>query len=226
MGKVIMSGIVPQLVVPRVVDRNTLFLLHGDEVVDSGRDGVYITNNGVVVAAEAGQFGSALFFDGNSNLTFHLTEDCFAGTHDWTVEWWERRLSTKTSSAVFCRPITSSPSSGLILADDNGNRVLTLYESSTGASHDVATGRTIGDFQIGSWCHRAVVKHNGTYMAFQNGYKQASSVFTFTGDIAQSSQALRIGNYGNSMFYGYIDEFRISNIARWTEHFTPPTEPY
>ena len=27
-------------------------------------------------------------------------------------------------------------------------------------------------------------------------------------------------------YIGYIDEFRVSDIARWTESFTPPTEPY
>ena len=33
--------------------------------------------------------------------------------------------------------------------------------------------------------------------------------------------------YGDQYaFTGYIDEYRISNIARWTEDFTPPTEPY
>ncbi len=31
---------------------------------------------------------------------------------------------------------------------------------------------------------------------------------------------------GNQQFNGYIDELRISNTARWTANFTPPTIPY
>ena len=27
-------------------------------------------------------------------------------------------------------------------------------------------------------------------------------------------------------FYGYISEFRVSNIARYTTNFVPPTKPY
>ena len=34
------------------------------------------------------------------------------------------------------------------------------------------------------------------------------------------------GNSGPREFDGYIDEIRISNVARWTAAFTPPTAPY
>lgn len=40
--------------------------------------------------------------------------------------------------------------------------------------------------------------------------------------------SLMIGKYRDYGLYlnGMIDEFRISNIARWTSNFTPPARPY
>lgn len=48
-------------------------------------------------------------------------------------------------------------------------------------------------------------------------------VITNTGVAVSTAQS----KYGDSSPYiGYMDEFRVSDIARWTESFTPPTEPY
>ena len=35
---------------------------------------------------------------------------------------------------------------------------------------------------------------------------------------------MQFGSY--PQFYGWLDEVRISNVARWTTNFTPPTTPY
>ena len=36
-----------------------------------------------------------------------------------------------------------------------------------------------------------------------------------------------IGSQGTNLYYkGYMDEIRVSNVARWTESFVPPTQPY
>ena len=199
---------------------STVFFLNGDSVADSSKNAVAITNTGVVVSTAQSRFGgSSLYFNGSANITFCLPEDCFAGTHDWTVDWWEYRLGAKTSSAVFCRPITASASSGLILCDDNGQGGLGMYESSAGSSHNVASGVKIGTRTLNAWVHRAVVKKNGVYTAYENGVKVTS--VTYTGSIATSTTPMRIGNYGTSMFYGYIDEFRISDVAKWSEDFNP-----
>ena len=35
-----------------------------------------------------------------------------------------------------------------------------------------------------------------------------------------------MSNSYSEFLYGYIDELRISNIARWTSSFTVPSAPY
>lgn len=38
--------------------------------------------------------------------------------------------------------------------------------------------------------------------------------------------ARNVPDTNNNGYFGYLDEIRVSNIARWTSDFTPPTEPY
>ena len=224
MGNVFFGGGKVGMKTPSLVDAFTVLLLHGDSLKDSGINNVAITNRGVEVSTTQSKFGGkSLYFNGSSNLTFTLPVDCFAGTQDWTVEWWEYRLGTNTSSAVFYKPLSNSVC-GMILCDDNGQGTLTMYESSNGSSHNVASGLKLGSTLLNQWVHRAIVKASGVYTAYENGVKVNS--LTYSSNIPTSSYPMCIGYYGIAMFYGYINEFRISNTARWTEAFTPPTESY
>jgi hypothetical protein len=75
------------------------------------------------------------------------------------------------------------------------------------------------------WFHVAFVRSSGTLTLYINGQEKASS------STAQSYSTLsapaNLGFDGSSAFFvGYMDEFRVSDIARWTSDFTPPTAPY
>ena len=81
-----------------------------------------------------------------------------------------------------------------------------------------------------TWYHVAVVKNNGVTKLYVNGIQEGSD-FTDTINYADSG-AIHIGGrfevFNNSLIgiTGHIDEFRISNTARYTANFTPPTEPF
>lgn len=75
------------------------------------------------------------------------------------------------------------------------------------------------------WNHIAFVCHSGMIKIYLNGLlviSKAKYTYTFP------SGNFYIGSRFNANydFNGYIDELRISNIARWTSDFTPPTKPY
>lgn len=78
-----------------------------------------------------------------------------------------------------------------------------------------------------AWHHVAIVRHSGTTVIYQDGtsvgsasdatnYNNTTGLFTYGQNIHQN----------NSSTPGWIDEFRLSNIARWTTNFTPPTSAY
>jgi hypothetical protein len=81
--------------------------------------------------------------------------------------------------------------------------------------------------QLGVWYHLAVSRDaSGVRRFFVNG----ALVSTQTGSPAPTdSSGLftlgRPGDYPDEYFAGYIDEVRLSSIARYTANFTPPTTP-
>ena len=105
---------------------------------------------------------------------------------------------------------------------------LFFYASSASTSWDIANGINIANgFPVSTWFHVAVTKQGSTYRSFINGTQSAtwtSSLTPVSGGPVQLG-----GNTGDltSCFYGFLDEFRLSNgIARWTAPFTPPNQPY
>jgi hypothetical protein len=79
----------------------------------------------------------------------------------------------------------------------------------------------MGSYIYGAWTHYAVVRNGSKFYTFQNGIQK--STWTSTKSIYNTGGSLYLGSYGGgNNFAGYIDEFRISNIARWTSDFTPP----
>jgi predicted membrane-bound spermidine synthase len=82
---------------------------------------------------------------------------------------------------------------------------------------------------INTWQHIAAVRYGDVWSLYVDGTLKAST--TDAGNSPNLSLVFWIGdnNAGagaNVPFIGHIDELRISNVARWTSNFTPPTAPY
>ena len=79
----------------------------------------------------------------------------------------------------------------------------------------------------GVWEHWAFVRHEGTVMWFKNGIMTNSD--TNTEDTNDADGTFYIGyseTWGGGLPDTYLDEIRISDVARWTSNFTPPSQPY
>ena len=77
-----------------------------------------------------------------------------------------------------------------------------------------------------TWYHTAMVRTNGTMKFFVNG-TQAISDFTDTSDYS-NRDTLTLGGFYSTDYLmdGYIDEFRVTNKARYTSNFTAPTKEF
>ena len=205
------------------IDANTLLLLNGETLTDTSQYNVPITNNGVQISTAQAKFGnSSMYFDGKSNLLISMPALGLNFNEDWTLEWWEYTpINPGTTSAVFCMP---NRANGFVSYSPSSNSVR-LFAGNN--AWDFIPVTTIGTFIASSWTHRAICKTGTTIYAFQNG--RLFDTITTSGTLT-STENLYIGYRATSSnagyFKGYLDEIRVSNIARWTSNFTPPTEPY
>lgn len=205
-------------------DENTLLLLHGDDLSDSSKNGLTITNSGVVVSDVQSKFGGkSLYFNGSSRITFPAIN---FGSGDFTIDWWEY-VTSSSSKCRFASSYTSESSvyGGLVCGYGGTN----LYAGSAiNNSFNIVNGTAMLSNTLNTWVHWAIVRNGTTLITYRNGVKFAS--VAFSGSLAYSTNyPAVIGDYragDHAQFIGYIDEFRISNIARWTANFTPPTEAY
>jgi hypothetical protein len=99
----------------------------------------------------------------------------------------------------------------------------------TGATNYHFTDGNLSSMQEGVWAHVAVTRQDGYIRMFVNGFMTGYDA-NFNHNIPPSANDLVIGRHSDNApydFQGYLDEIRISKgIARWTENFIPPTEPY
>lgn len=204
-------------------DSYTKLLLHLDNnVIDSSDSSHSVSNNGVTFSNTIMKWGYSGYFSGSgANLSIPASSDWQQGSQTYTVDFWMYPLQTVNSWAgVFnCGSIGTFD---FYIRSDGSN---------TDANLHLGTG-TVGlsnAITFDSWNHVAIVKDDSNYVkvyidgVYING-TQASSI--------TPNETFYIG-YGFHTaasiydFKGYIEEFRISKgIERWTENFTPSTEPY
>lgn len=205
------------------IDENTLLLLHGEELIDSSQYEKIFTGNNVVISTEQSKFGGkSLYFNGtNAYITLPVYNDMMFGGNDFTIDWWEYR--TRTNGSIFNLNHTSG-GFGLLCTHLDGTKI---YTSSSGTTWDMFSGENAFSPTINQWTHWALVKNGNTWRTFKNGVKFWETTNTSSLN-ATNITGSTIGKQvpGSDYFQGYIDEFRISNVARWTSDFTPPDEAY
>ena len=203
-------------------DPHTLLLI--SDALEDWIGGHALTNNGVQVSTEQSRFGGkSLYFGGSHYLTIDDVSLC-NGSGDWTVDWWEYRTAAIGNTGTISRNGNNDNYSGLLLGYvDSIDGTLKFYASNNSSSWNVADSMASGYPLLNQWIHRSVVRSGSTFYAFENGVckgsANSSAAFSFT-------RPINIGYYLGGCFSGYMDEIRISDVARWTADFTPPQEAY
>lgn len=204
-------------------DKNTRLLLHGDSFEDSSYYSVPITNNGVQVLTAQSKFGEkSLYFNGNAKLFFPQKTIRF-GSDDFTIDWWEYADDSGAKSR-FCSAYTGQNAGGLLL----GYNSTLVYCGATAYDWSLISGAVMFNVEPRAWVHWAVVRVANTLTTYRNGKRFAQT--PINGSIAyDTAYDMVLGDYRSgdpNPFKGYIDEFRISDVARWIEDFEPPIAPY
>ena len=205
--------------VPAEKDEHTLLLLHCDDYSDSSMYGIELMDKSAQVSTEQSKFGGkSMYFNGSTRLSI---DDVSArifdfGTGDFTVEAWIYPEEISTDIFIF----SGSADGSFFFGRQTGN--FNLGIGRTGVLWDSVAPVPM---QANTWSHVAAVRSKGQVSLYVNGNQTGplanTNAYSMAGFIAC------IGSQGTNYYYkGYMDEIRVSNVARWTESFVPPTQPY
>lgn len=214
-------------------DIYTLLLCHaegadaGTTFVDSSRYARTLTANGNVQTDNAQfRFGStSALFDGSGDyISAADSADWNFGTNPWTIDAWVRWNSIAAQGTIFAHGTNGN----------NGQRLNTLTNGSL--DYEIWAGPNIvnmttpaSTITTGRWYHVAVVRQGGEWRLFVDG-RVAASLSGNNSSVADYTNTFRFGHdvpIGVGWAHnGWMDEMRVSTVARWLSNFNPPGRPY
>lgn len=217
-----------------MVDANTVLLLHmngapnGVLFKDSSRVPKVVTADGGKTVAEGFKFGRSALDTGKITIADHA--DFNFGSADFTIEAFVNLVAASLGGAtdvLFCRDGVSPNFGFRFIYQYNPNKWILDYsvDGTSFTSADFAGAITAADTPV----HIALVRHGSDLLLFKDG------VETLQGNTIAGTLHNGNVNPGVNFYTGTpsgvannmrVDELRVSNIARWTSNFTPPTKPY
>lgn len=210
-------------------DANTKLLLKFDDgVADVSGNDVALVSQGVTTSDAQSKFGGKSgYFNGSTAWIDFTVKSVFNPNADWTIDWWEYVETMVQAACIYNQTNgTYNNDRGILLGYQSSSNNEYTYLTDDASGWTIADSKTMGALTTGQWVHRAVVRSGNTYYTFRDGVQQAT--WTSTKSILSTATLGTIGRYANGIKYykGYIDEFRISDVARWTSSFTSPATPH
>jgi len=210
-------------------DSNTKLLLHftptGTTFTDSSPSPKTVTANGDAKCITSPISGTGLaYFDGTTPYDYVSVPDSddWHFTGDFTIESW---VNDTTWGTLFCQRANASTDLCPILlwgGRSSWNVLLSFNNTSWVANPTINTGTLTG---ITGPYHIALVRYGSTFTLYINGLVKGTYVSSST--FTNKSNPIYIGSHPDGYgIIGYLGEYRISTIARYTGEFTPQATPF
>lgn len=152
----------------------------------------------------------------------------YIGTGDFTIEFWIHPI-TGGHGSNWARMIAIGPNStngALYIVSQLATNpmVISVDSHSGGYNRLIDSSVTVPN---DTWSHIVLQRASGTYTLFIDGVSRGTSTSTVGNDITQRDVHFLMNSVNGEIFYGYIDEFRLTaGVARYSGDFTPPVAPY
>ena len=182
-----------------------------------GNPNEYSAEGSTALSTDEAKFGvSSVEFDGTSGQGVQQNVSSGFASGDFTSEFWIYSSSIRSQNCTLWDFRISGI--GLLLTNFNGQ--ISFFKDGSGSSSptSILTNDT--------WHHIAIVRTGSTGNVYVDGNLQITR--TIGTDDYSSHTVLLGNNVFNSSGYlsGYIDEYRDSNIVRYSSNFTPPTSAF
>ena len=205
-------------------EKTLIYITGNGSIVDSGPYGISLTNSAVTVNTSTKKFGTGSLYFSGSNTTLTATSSRLPiGFGDFTVEFWLNLPDASGTFGIFNIGNSGDfqdynvglfhSNNGLTFQYRNNPNDMGQFSVSTGSS-------TIGN---NTWHHIACVRHNDYIKIYIDGTHTGGT--TDVGGTFVTEDHLELGTHWDNTycFTGYIDDFRVSKRAVYTENFTAPT---
>jgi hypothetical protein len=213
---------VPTTLETTTANTNTLLNFTNAGIFDNAMINNLETVGNAQISTSVKKYGTgSMYFDGTGDALYATSQATTFGTGDFTLEFWIYFNAVNNSTTKFVYDMRNSGSTTASFLAQESNNTWTYWN---GAGSVLSTGFTSSTFAATTWTHVAICRSSGTTKFFVNG--------TQTGSVADTSSyansTLVFGaryNYANEL-NAYIDDLRISKVARYTANFTPPTAAF
>lgn len=232
-------------------DSNTILLWHcdGDEGATSFTDSstydpyeqttktLTAMGNAAITTAQSKFGGASAYFDGTGDKVYTNSSPNFILDGDFTIEFWTRSVNNTPQYNSIVSSFGSAGNfqyAGYWAIRNRFNNVnqlaMTIRTNSTWV--DITTNFAITAASP-SWIHVAAVRNGNTITLYANGVSKGST--TLTHPLGLDHEKVVLGGYGGNgsnaisgegYYTGWLDEVRISKVARYTSNFTAPTTAF
>jgi hypothetical protein len=179
----------------------------------------YSITGGMAISTTVSKFGGgSLGWTSASNGYVQIPPSpLVVATGDITYDFWINPNNVTQSSGLFGKDANAAPWGRCTWAAN----VMSLYADQTSSTPFLTANLGL---VAGVWAHLAVVRYQGTWSIYVNGVLVGSAAGGTLGNGNVNWFTIGNTNAANASLQGYIDEFRITQAARWTAPFTPPTQ--
>lgn len=195
-----------------------------------------VSGNSQISTAQSKFGGASGLFDGNldyiSDPVGNIADWKFLhdGTTDYTLEFFYRR-DVATAQYMFMTATGGTSTIGIFLRFNADGSIDYRICKGVGGTYELWALAPASSSSILVWEHCAIVYNKTTLLCtiYINGIDVADDTGLNAASSANPEYPMYIGRKVNptgQYFDGYMDEVRISKIERYTENFTPPTEPF
>ncbi len=211
------------------IDGSTNLMLHlNNNVTDSSSNGYSTSNTGVTFSNASPNFTSTYYgvFNGSSYLN-PSSSSMVSGSGNQTHDFWIYPTSVASTAPLYFDYTGSTDFNGFLIGYPSSGYI-TAYKY-VGGIQQFLNSSASAVVSANSWQHMAIVRNGNTWNWYVNGTSQLS--WTDSSSYPSYSTSEIGGAYSHctafgTCFPGNIQEYRISNSARWTSNFTPPPSPY
>jgi hypothetical protein len=194
-------------------------------IIDATAKNVLETVGNAQISTTQSKFGgSSMYFDGTGDYLVGPSNAFYNfGTGDFTIECWIRFSTVNAAKMIVSSNYNSGTGGGgwaFIYRGDISSLSMSVNSNVTYTKSWSPSANT--------WYHVAVCRSGTNMRLFVDG-TQLGTTSTSSDNVSGASTIVVGGNLGggtNLTLDGYIDDLRITNYARYTSNFTPPTAAF